>query len=69
MLVDRWILVTVQHKQEKQIMWYIQQFVFGTWNNSFSYLGDRYSTAKEHIEQLRARHPELQFRLICEDNF
>jgi hypothetical protein len=50
-------------------MWYIQQFVFGTWNNSFSYLGDHYSTAKEHIEQLRAKHPELQFRLICEDNF
>jgi hypothetical protein len=50
-------------------MWYIQQFTFNTWNNCFSYLGDHYDTAKYDLTNLRAKHPKLQFRLICEDNF
>ena len=45
-------------------MWYIQQLAFNHWNNSFSYLGDHYDTAKAHLVELNTKHPKLQFRLI-----
>lgn len=50
-------------------MWYIQQLVFGNWTNSFSYYSDDWHNAKDHLEQLRAKHPKLEFRLILKENF